>query len=153
MATQSQLETYKIINEGKLLSGRRLQVYFILLHFGPCTGAEVSEVLRRRTGCTMYSENARNRLGELVRMGSVIESGKKLDPATGKENTIYCLTDKLPKKLPKKITAKKQLEECKRILGLIDNAVEHYHRVNHGAHGAHIFLTSETQEAIKEALK
>jgi len=103
---------YKTIIENGLLSKRRLEVYQILLKYGPLTAYEIVE--KARTKYPSANQTGFNaRLSELREMGVVEKDGEKLNKISGHNNIIWKLNDKLPKKLENKKSKDKIIKELK----------------------------------------
>jgi len=103
---------YKTIIENGLLSKRRLEVYQILLKYGPLTAHEIVE--KARTKYPSANQTGFNaRLSELREMGVVEKDGEKLNKISGHNNIIWKLNDKLPKKLENKKSKDKIIKELK----------------------------------------
>lgn len=117
MIRETSIEAYRAIREGGLLSERRLQVYELLYHYGPCTANEL--INRAGKKSSLINQNVVTRLGELRDMGCVKELGVRQCDVTGMKVIVWDVTGKLPGKLYKKRkkTRKQIRKELLMILG------------------------------------
>ena len=117
MARQTSIDCYNQIKAEGLLSNRRFEVYEAIFKNAPCTGAEA--VMGIINSKNVYSQS-RARFTELRNMGVIYEKGIKKCSITGRKVIEYDLTDKLPIKPEKLITAKEiRVEETLDALRLL----------------------------------
>ena len=74
-------------------------VYEIIFEKGPMTGGEVVAIL---TGGRGITSQARSRINELVKVGLVVEVGKRKCSVTGQVALLWDVTANLPTKPPKR---------------------------------------------------
>lgn len=102
MVRETSLEAYNKIKSEGLLSERRWQVYHVLFHYGPLTGNEVWEYMKKEFSSMAGSQaNVHPRLGELRDMGVVVELSTKICSITGQKNILWEVTTNLPVKFEK----------------------------------------------------
>lgn len=108
---ETSLEAYRAIQDNEWVSKKRREVYNVLYHHGPLTGAQISQ----RSGRSSVSETVRNRLTELRNMGVVKEVDVVPCPITGRNVILWDVTKNMPTKLEvkKAIPLKRQLSDAK----------------------------------------
>lgn len=108
MARQTSIDCYNQIKAEGLLSKMRFKVYECILTNAPCTSAEaLSNMLSKNSAIT----SSRARFTELRELGVIYEKGIRKCTVTGRNVIEWDLTDKLPIKPEKFITAKQQRVE------------------------------------------
>ncbi len=111
MIRETSIISYNTIRDSGLLSKRRWEVYDVLYHHGPATGAELAMFYRKKYGASSPSNpNTLTRLGELRDMGVVTELGSRICSVTGQTVINWDVTSKLPKALATKTKVK--CESC-----------------------------------------
>jgi len=88
------------MEQGNLLTKRRLQIYRALFRAGPCTANEL--LLEMPAEEVRNAANINTRLRELNLQGVVSEVGKKVCTVTGMNVIEWDVTSKMPKELPPK---------------------------------------------------
>ena len=109
---QTSIDAYNQIKAEGLLSKRRFEVYQILAHNGPMTAHEVVSIARDKYPyANQTGFNAR--LSELQTLGCIKTVGEKINPISGKFNTLWETTDGLPVEPKKKVSKlEKAVEEA-----------------------------------------
>jgi hypothetical protein len=114
---QTSIDCYNQIKAQGLLSKMRFKVYECILTNAPCTSAEaLSNMLSKNSAIT----SSRARFTELRELGVIYEKGIRKCTVTGRNVIEWDLTDKLPIKPEKLITAKEiKVEETLDALRLL----------------------------------
>lgn len=116
MTRTTSIEAYHKIRDAGLLSKRRFEIYEILVFNGPLTASEI-ELLIQGDKSPSRGSNVHARLCELREMGVVVERGLTVCPVSHMTVIAFDVTDKLPSKVPKKITTREKIatltELCK----------------------------------------
>ena len=102
---QTSIDCYNQIKAEGLLSKRRLEVYEAIFKSAPCTSAEA---MQGRLNSTNVLSQSRARFTELRELDVIYEKGDKVCGVTGRKAIVWDLTDRLPVKENKPITAKQQ---------------------------------------------
>jgi hypothetical protein len=103
-ARQTSIDCFNQIKAQGLLSKRRMEVYTKLLTIAPCTASELQKSMDYNNG----GRDCMKRLSELRDLGTIYEKKERKCNVTGKIVIEWDLTDKLPIKITKLITAKQQ---------------------------------------------
>jgi len=122
-AYRNKIEAYKKNMESGLISKRRAEVYQILSKYGPCTGSEASSKWKAVKG-ERNSENIRNRITELVKMGAVEIVGNAVDKHTGMKVSVYDLSKNVVVPLLKKPSSKDVIKKLKNQLEKADKRID-----------------------------
>lgn len=93
---KTSIEAYRQIKEEGLLSRMRFLVYEIIYEHGPLTIAEASTFVPK-----IDSRSISPRFAELLNIGVIETIGEKTCNVTGRNSTLWDVTEKLPKKLTK----------------------------------------------------
>ena len=101
-ARQTSIDCYNKIKAQGLLSKRRFEVYEKLLTIAPCTASELQKSMDYNNG----GRDCMKRLSELRDLGTIYEKRERKCNVTGKIVIEWDLTDKLPIKPAKLVTAK-----------------------------------------------
>jgi hypothetical protein len=101
-ARQTSIDCYNQIKAQGLLSKRRFEVYEKLLTIAPYTASELQKSMDYNNG----GRDCMKRLSELRDLGTIYEKRERKCNVTGKIVIEWDLTDKLPIKPAKLITAK-----------------------------------------------
>jgi len=101
---QTSIDCFNQIKAQGLLSKRRMEVYTKLLTIAPCTASELQKSMDYNNG----GRDCMKRLSELRDLGTIYEKRERKCNVTGKIVIEWDLTDKLPIKPTKLITAKQQ---------------------------------------------
>lgn len=106
------IETYYAIKNSGLISEKRMKI-FDIFYENPqgLTGAEVSELYRKKYPTSQHSETIRNRITELVQMDVLGECGIVVCQFSKRNVMRWCCIDKMPIPLEKKISRKEQIKE------------------------------------------
>jgi hypothetical protein len=104
---QTSIDCFNQIKAQGLLSKRRFEVYEKLLTIAPCTASELQKSMDYNNG----GRDCMKRLSELRDLGTIYEKRERKCNVTGKVVIEWDLTDKLPIKPTKLITAKQQRVE------------------------------------------
>jgi Fe2+ or Zn2+ uptake regulation protein len=112
MVKTTSIETYHLIKDSGLISEKRMRV-FDIFYENPqgLTGAEVSDIYRKKHPTSQHSETIRNRITELVQMGVLSEIGVVECQFSKRSVTKWCCIDKMPIPLEKKQTKKEKIQE------------------------------------------
>ncbi|MBT8245287.1 hypothetical protein [Winogradskyella sp.] len=101
---QTSIDCYHQIKKEGLLSKSRLEVYEAMLRHAPCTASEIFSYARLKT-------NQSGRFTELRELGVIYERGVRECRITGRKVIEWDLTDKLPSKVKRKATTKKEKKQ------------------------------------------
>lgn len=112
MVQRTSVETYHAIKDSGIISDKRMKV-FDIFYENPqgLTGAEVSEIYRKKYPTSQHSETIRNRVTELCQMGVLVELGVVECQFSKRKVMKWCCIDKMPIPLEKKLTKKEQINE------------------------------------------
>jgi hypothetical protein len=112
MVKTTSIETYHLIKDSGLISEKRMRV-FDIFYENPqgLTGAEVSDIYRKKHPTSQHSETIRNRITELVQIGVLSEIGVVECQFSKRSVTKWCCIDKMPIPLEKKQTKKEKIQE------------------------------------------
>ena len=106
MATrQTSIDCYNQIKEEGLLSKLRLSTHYAMLHSSPCTSSELQSYIDKNG---IKVKHAWKLLSQLRDLGVVYEKDERNCNVTGRVVIEWDLTDKLPIKPSKLITAKQK---------------------------------------------
>lgn len=117
MIRQTSINVYHEIRDNGLLSKLRFTVYEALFKHGPMTQMELCHLLRG----DKYSYDRQSltpRFAELLDAGVIKDVGKRKCSITGNEVLVWDVTDRLPKKVTRLFSRKKDPDAIK-ILKLI----------------------------------
>jgi len=89
---QTSIDCYHAIKESGLLSKRRLQAYHHMMKIAPCTASELQDSMDYNDG----GRDCMKRVSELAARGAIYELGIRRCGVTGREVTVWDLTDNLP---------------------------------------------------------
>lgn len=120
MTRQSSIDVWKEINNGGYIGRKQLQVYNVIYKHGPMSGAEVSKFMRiAGQRKNLESENVRNRITELVKLGIVREIGRDICPISNRSVLFFEVSGEMPaiqlEMLPR-MTKKKAIFEAVNII-------------------------------------
>jgi len=107
-------KAYLYCVESGVLGAAQEKVYRILYHLGPMTGSALSAY----GGVTSSGSTLFKRISELHRIGVVQDIGTVKNEKTGRPETVWDVTSKLPVgdyKPPKSKSASHENEQCARI--------------------------------------
>ena len=104
MVRQTSIDCYNQIKASGLLSKRRFEVYEAIYKNAPCTTNEALKGIYLSDG--NYRSNEGSRTTELRDLGVIYEKSIKKCTVTGRNVIEWDLTDKLPIKPAKLVTAK-----------------------------------------------
>lgn len=99
MVRQTSIDVFHKIKDQGLVGRMQFLVYEIIFEKGPMTGGEVVAIL---TGGRGITSQARSRINELVKVGLVVEVGKRKCSVTGQVALLWDVTANLPTKPPKR---------------------------------------------------
>jgi len=110
MIRQTSIDAYNEIKKNGLLGKRQWQVYEIVSEHGPLTMNQMFRKIDEQTNhCNPMNHGSfGTRLSELRNLGVIEEFKEDTCPITGRKVIFWDVTDKLPKKLIKKQTTKKE---------------------------------------------
>lgn len=101
MIRQTSRDSYNANKE--FLSERRWQIYNVLWNYGPLTGGEVFQFMKKEYGESFVTNsNTVTRLGELRDMGVVSEIGEKTCSISGQNVILWDVTNQIASKLTEK---------------------------------------------------
>jgi len=103
MARQTSIDCYNQIKAQGLLSKLRLATHYAMLHSSPCTAGELQDYIDKNG---IKVKHAWKLLSQLRDLGVVYEKDERKCNITGRVVIEWELTDKLPIKPAKLITAK-----------------------------------------------
>jgi hypothetical protein len=115
---QTSIDCFNQIKQSGSLSKSRFQVYETLFKLNkPSTAREIFAKIP-------VVKIEPTRLTELRDMGAIYEKGVRKCQITGVNSIEWDLTDKQPKKLPARITAKQKLKNLEIMIDNLDNKVK-----------------------------
>jgi len=107
---QTSIDCYNQIKAQGLLSKLRLATYYAMVYSAPCTAGELQNYIDKNG---IKVKHAWKLLSQLRNLGVVYEKSERKCNVTGRVVIEWDLTDKLPIKPAKIITAKQQrLDTC-----------------------------------------
>jgi hypothetical protein len=104
-ARQTSIDCYNQIKAQGLLSKLRLATHYAMLHCSPCTAGELQSYIDKNQ---IQVKHCWKLLSQLRDLGVVYEKNERKCNVTGRLVIEWDLTDKLPIKPEKLITAKQQ---------------------------------------------
>lgn len=103
-------EVYKSILDCGYISIRQKQVFKLVAKFGPITAHEAVETARKN-GFKGNQTGINARFSELERLNVIEKSGYKINPKSGKKNTLWKTSNKKP--VPQEILLIEALAEAR----------------------------------------